>query len=144
MKNLKPILLVEDDQIDTMAVERALKELNITNPLVHKTNGEEATAYLKTGNTPQPCVVLLDISMPKMDGIELLKVIRADIALKNIPAVFMLSLKEDFKKLENLNLNIAGYISKPVNSDNLSKTIKTLGLDLASDEPSKKICGCRK
>lgn len=136
MQNQKPILLVEDDRVDAMAVERITKELKITNQLVHKTNGEEALEYLKNGNTALPALILLDINMPRMNGIELLKIIKADDTLKNIPVVFVLSLKEDIEKLENLNLDIAAYISKPVDRNKFSETIKSLTLDTTLDESS--------
>jgi len=135
MQHQKPILLVEDDRIDAMAVERIVKELKITNQLVHKTNGEEALEYLKNGNTALPALLLLDIKMPRMNGIELLKIIKADDTLKNIPVVFVLSLKEDIERVKNLNLG-AAYISKPIDRNKFSETIKSLTLDTTLDESS--------
>ena len=65
MKNYKPILLAEDDEVDAMTVKRALNDLNVTNQLVHTVNGEEALNYLKDDNNKKPCVVLLDLNMPR-------------------------------------------------------------------------------
>jgi CheY-like chemotaxis protein len=130
MQNPKPILLVEDDRIDAMAAQRIARELKIPNQLVLKTDGEEALEYLKN-NTTRPCVILLDINMPKMNGIELLKIIKADDTLKNIPVVFVLSLKEDVERVKNLG---AAYISKPVSRNNLSEILKAVGLDITSGE----------
>ena len=65
----KPILLVEDDQVDTMTVIRALKEIHVTNPLVHLENGEEAVNYLRDPQKEKPCIILLDLNMPVMNGI---------------------------------------------------------------------------
>jgi len=134
MQNPKPILLVEDDRVDAMAVQRIARELKIPNQLVLKTDGEEALEYLKN-DTARPCVILLDINMPKMNGIEMLKIIKADDTLKNIPVVFVLSLKEDVERVKNLNLG-AAYISKPVSRNNLSETLKAVGLDITSGESS--------
>jgi CheY-like chemotaxis protein len=132
MQNPKPILLVEDDRIDAMAVQRIAREMKIPNQLVLKTNGEEALEYLKN-NTIQPCIILLDINMPKMNGIELLKIIKADDTLKNIPVVFVLSLNEDIERVKNLNLGVA-YISKPVSRNSFSETLKAVGLNITSGE----------
>ena len=68
----KPILLVEDDQVDTMTVTRALKEIHVTNPLVHLENGEDAVNYLRDPQKEKPCIILLDLNMPIMNGIEFL------------------------------------------------------------------------
>jgi len=132
MQSPKPILLVEDDRIDAMAVQRIAREMKIPNQLVLKTNGEEALEYLKN-NTIQPCIILLDINMPKMNGIELLKIIKADDTLKNIPVVFVLSLNEDIERVKNLNLGVA-YISKPVSRNSFSETLKAVGLNITSGE----------
>ncbi len=134
MQNPKPILLVEDDRIDAMAVQRIVKELKIPNQLVHKIDGQEALEYLRNDNTDRPAVILLDLNMPRMNGIELLKIIKADDTLKNIPVVFILTVKEDVERLENLNLGIAGYISKPVSRNNFSETLKAVGLNITSGE----------
>jgi CheY-like chemotaxis protein len=115
-----------------MAVQRIAREMKIPNQLVLKTNGEEALEYLKN-NTIQPCIILLDINMPKMNGIELLKIIKADDTLKNIPVVFVLSLNEDIERVKNLNLGVA-YISKPVSRNSFSETLKAVGLNITSGE----------
>ena len=77
----KPVLLIEDDNVDAMTVERAFEELRITNPLVHLVSGEEGLEYLKDGNNEKPDLILLDLDMPKMSGIEFLRIIKADEAL---------------------------------------------------------------
>ncbi|WP_296442637.1 response regulator, partial [Rhodoferax sp. UBA5149] len=65
----KPILLVEDDQVDVMTVMRALKEIHVTNPAVSLENGEEALKYLRDPESAKPCIILLDLNMPIMNGI---------------------------------------------------------------------------
>ncbi|MFZ0033631.1 MAG: response regulator, partial [Sedimentisphaerales bacterium] len=89
MRTLKSILLVEDDRVDAMTVKRALKDLNVTNPLAHTLNGEEALEYLTTESNRKPCIILLDLNMPRMNGIEFLKVIKADDKLRTIPVVVL-------------------------------------------------------
>jgi CheY-like chemotaxis protein len=78
MRNSRPVLLVEDDHVDAMTVKRALRELHVANPLVHTINGEEALNHLRAESNDSPCVILLDLNMPKMNGIEFLKIIKAD------------------------------------------------------------------
>ena len=70
----KSILLVEDDLVDMMSVKRALRDLNVTNPLYHVENGEEALEYLRDDKNPVPAIILLDINMPKMNGLEFLEI----------------------------------------------------------------------
>jgi CheY-like chemotaxis protein len=69
MRDSRPVLLVEDDTVDAMTVRRAFRDLKVTNPLVHAVNGEEALARLQEGAGDKPCLILLDLNMPKMNGI---------------------------------------------------------------------------
>jgi CheY-like chemotaxis protein len=110
----KPILLVEDDQVDTMTVKRALKEIHVTNPLVHVENGEEAVEYLRDSQSEKPCIVLLDLNMPIMNGIEFLQVVKHDDQLKRIPVVVLTTSEEQQDKVNSFNLGVAGYMAKPV------------------------------
>lgn len=110
----KPILLVEDDQVDTMTVTRALKEIHVTNPLVHLENGEEAVRYLRDPSTEKPCIILLDLNMPIMNGIEFLQVVKHDDQLKRIPVVVLTTSEEQQDKVNSFNLGVAGYMAKPV------------------------------
>ena len=84
MKKNKPILLVEDDRVDAMTVKRALKELHVINQLDIVKNGEEAIEYLQNESQERPCIILLDINMPRMNGIEFLKVARANSLIDKI------------------------------------------------------------
>lgn len=68
----QPILLVEDDQVDVMTVKRALEEINVTNQVINQENGEEALKYLRDPASEKPCIILLDLNMPIMNGIEFL------------------------------------------------------------------------
>lgn len=110
----KPILLVEDDQVDAMTVTRALKEIHVTNPLVHLENGEEALHHLRDRGNEKPCIILLDLNMPIMNGIEFLNVAKHDDELKRIPVVVLTTSEEQQDKVGSFNLGVAGYMAKPV------------------------------
>ena len=114
MQNLKPILLVEDDSVDAMTVKRIFTELKAKNQLAHVVDGEEALKYLRDGKNKKPCVILLDLNMPKMNGIELLRILKADDDLKSIPVIVLTTSREDQDKIESFKLGIAGYILKTV------------------------------
>jgi CheY-like chemotaxis protein len=89
MQNSKPILLVENDNVDVMTVKRAPKDLKVSNQQVLISNGEEAIKHLKKENTTKPCFVLPDLNMPKMNKAEFLKTVKADKTLKKIPIVML-------------------------------------------------------
>lgn len=113
MRTEKPILLVEDDQIDIMTVRRALQDLSVPNKLVTAENGEEAMHYL-LNNNDKPCLILLDLNMPVMSGIEFLKAMKSDARLKRIPVVVLTTSVEQCDKYDSYELGIAGYMAKPV------------------------------
>lgn len=110
----RPILLVEDDQVDKMTVVRALKEIHVTNPLVHRENGEEAVHYLQDPASEKPCIILLDLNMPIMNGLEFLKAVKNDGKLKRIPIVVLTTSEEQQDKINSFDLGVAGYMAKPV------------------------------
>ena len=128
MRNSKPILLVEDDNIDAMTVERVLKDLKVSNPLVRTNNGEEALDYLKGEGNQKPCLTLLDLNMPKMNGIELLKVVKADGVLRNIPVIVLTTSDEQRDIVESFNLSVAGYMLKSADYKRFVDTIRTINL----------------
>jgi CheY-like chemotaxis protein len=114
------ILLVEDDEVDVLNVKRAFKKNNITNPLYVAGNGLEALDMLR-GISKQPPVVplhrrlvLLDLNMPRMNGIEFLQALRADPNLKAIPVVVLTTSEGEQDRVEASQLNVAGYLLKPV------------------------------
>ena len=110
----KPIFLVEDDRVDTMTVTRALKEIDVKNQVVHRDNGEEALNYLKDATGDKPCIILLDLNMPIMNGIEFLRAVKNTETLKLIPVVVLTTSDEPQDKLNSFNLGVAGYMSKAV------------------------------
>ncbi|HOO76177.1 MAG TPA: response regulator [Tepiditoga sp.] len=129
MKNNKKILLAEDDIIDVMTIKRALKEINITNPLIIKENGEEALNYLMSiEKNEYPCIIISDINMPKLNGIEFLKEIKKNDELKRIPFVILTTSKEEADKCESFNLGVSGYMIKPVDYINFVEVVKTINL----------------
>jgi CheY-like chemotaxis protein len=114
------VLLVEDDEVDVMNVQRAFKRNQIQNPLYVAGNGLEALSMLRGNDAAPPAVpwhrrlVLLDINMPKMNGLEFLQTLRQDEALKSTPVVVLTTSDADRDRLEAYRLNVAGYILKPV------------------------------
>jgi CheY-like chemotaxis protein len=109
------ILLVEDDEVDVMNVQRSFKKNNISNPLYVAGNGVEALEMLRSGSVPsQNRLILLDINMPKMNGIEFLRALRADPALRASPVVVLTTSNDDKDRMESFQLNVAGYLLKPV------------------------------
>lgn len=128
MRNSQPILLVEDDRVDVMTVQRAFKDLKVTNQLIHSNNGEEALAYLRDESNKKPCLILLDLNMPRMNGIEFLKIAKANEILKRIPVVVFTTSQEQQDKIEAFNLSVAGYMVKPVDYKKFIETIRTISL----------------
>lgn len=123
----KPILLVEDDQVDTMTVKRALKELKVTNRLECVEHGEAALAYLHDTTKERPCLILLDLNMPVMGGIEFLRVVKGDgLDLKRIPVVVLTTSEEQQDKVESFNMGVAGYIRKPVDYQRFVETMRAV------------------
>lgn len=122
----RPILLVEDDQVDAMTVRRALKELHVANRLEHVENGEEALAYLRDAGKERPCIVLLDLNMPIMSGSEFLQIVKRDAAMRRIPVVVLTTSEEQKDKLESFNLGVAGYMKKPVDYRQFVEMIRSI------------------
>ncbi len=126
------ILLVEDDEVDVMNVKRAFKKGKITNPLFIAGNGLEGLAMLRGEAKEAPSVpehrrlILLDLNMPKMNGMEFLEVLRNDPDLKSIPVVVLTTSDEDRDRIEAYNYNVAGYILKPVTFSNFAEVMTTL------------------
>ncbi|WP_310482092.1 response regulator [Chamaesiphon sp. VAR_48_metabat_403] len=126
------ILLVEDDEVDIMTVKRAFKKGNITNPLYLAGNGIEALALLR-GNPGEPSLIpterrliLLDLNMPKMNGLEFLHELRSDRSIRHIPVVVLTTSNEERDRVQAYDLNVAGYILKPVTFNTFVELMVTL------------------
>ena len=109
------ILLVEDDQVDVMNVQRAFQKNKILNPLFVAGDGIQALDMLRTGRVPvERRIVLLDLNMPRMNGIEFLRELRADAALAHTPVIVLTTSDDERDRVNAYNLNVAGYLLKPV------------------------------
>jgi len=128
MKSDASILLVEDDVVDAMTVKRALKDLNVTNTLIIKNNGEEALAYLRNEADRLPCIIILDLNMPKMNGVELLRNLKHDEHLRRIPAVVLTTSKDEQDRFETFDLSVAGYMIKPVEYPQFIEVVRSINL----------------
>lgn len=134
MTDLCPILLAEDNPNDAELTMEALAENNLANRVSHVKDGVEALEYLRcqgmyngrtTGN---PAVVILDIKMPRMDGIEVLRAIRADDDLKMIPVVMLTSSREEQDLIRSYELGTNAYVVKPVKFSDFIEAVKQLGI----------------
>lgn len=129
MTKLLNILLVEDDEVDIMNVQRAFKKNNIGNPVFVARNGLEALQMLRGESeekVPGIQIILLDINMPKMGGIEFLTELRKDPLLKATSVFVMTTSNEDGDKISAFNLNVAGYILKPLSFESFANSISVL------------------
>jgi CheY-like chemotaxis protein len=126
MQNTRPVLLVEDDSVDAMTIKRSLQDLESKTMLVRSTNGEEALEYLRNPDNEMPCIILLDLNMPKMNGIEFLKIVKTDNRLKKIPVIVLTTSKEDSDIIESFELSVAGYMIKPVDYRQFVEAMRTL------------------
>lgn len=129
------ILLVEDNIHDAEMTIRALKKVNMADNLVHLKDGAEALdfifakgPYSGRNTTIQPKVILLDIKMPKIDGIEILRRIKTSEQTRTIPVVIMTSSKHEQDIITSYNLGVNSYVVKPVNFDSFAKAVAELGL----------------
>ncbi|HEV3324956.1 MAG TPA: response regulator [Puia sp.] len=135
MLNQLEILLVEDNMHDAEMTIRSLKKVNLSNNLIHMKDGEEALDFIFSqgkfaGREPVsgPKMILLDIKMPKVDGIEVLRQIKANDATRLIPVVIMTSSKEEQDIIRSYELGVNGYVVKPVDFEGFAKAVSQLGL----------------
>jgi two-component system response regulator len=133
MSPIRTILLAEDSAADAEMAIDALREANLANPIVHVEDGVEAMAYLqRTGRfagrpDEEPAVLLLDIKMPRMDGLEVLRRIRADEKLRRLPVVILSSSREESDLIHSWDLGVNAYVVKPVDIGQFFAAVKTLG-----------------
>ncbi|MBV8756107.1 MAG: response regulator [Deltaproteobacteria bacterium] len=121
------ILLVDDDEVDVMTVKRAFARANISNPIFVASNGIEGLEMLRRDAMPaKRRLVLLDINMPKMNGIEFLRELRADPDLKHVTVVALTTSNADRDRLEAYKLNVAGYLLKPVTFQQFAEVMATI------------------
>ena len=126
MKDGRPILLVEDDDVDAITVIRAFKELQITNVLHRAKDGEEGLDYLEHASNELPCIILLDLNTPRMDGIEFLKRIKYDERFAMIPVVVLTTSREEHDLLTSFRNHAAGYMIKPIDYRAFVETVRMI------------------
>lgn len=124
MRSAKPLLLVEDNLDDAMIVRRALGELGMEKDLVHVPNAEETLTYLRSPVKTKPALILLDLNLPGMNGVELLETLKADPALAEIAVVVLSTSDERRDILNSFDLSVAGYIVKPTDYASLVRALK--------------------
>ncbi len=129
------VLMAEDNKHDIVAAKRAWKTNNIANPLYIVKNGEECLDYLhqrgkysEPGAAPRPGILLLDLKMPKMDGLTVLKHIREDDRLRYLPVIILTTSKLEEDRVKSYDLGVNAYIKKPVGFDNFSSAVKAINL----------------
>jgi CheY-like chemotaxis protein len=128
MNGNRPILLVEDDEVDVLTIQRAVRDVKVLNTLEVAWNGEEALEFLRNPQRIKPCVILLDINMPRMNGIEFLRERGADETIKCIPVVVLTSSNEEQDMVQSYSLGVAGYMLKPVDYKKFVETIRVIDL----------------
>ncbi|MBC2704616.1 response regulator [Desulfobacula sp.] len=133
MRNLKRILLAEDDQRDIELTLAALEDINLANEIDVVRDGEEALDYLfkraeyKDRENGNPAVVLLDLKMPKVDGLEVLRQIKKSDDLCHIPVVILTSSKMESDLITSYDLGVNAYVVKPIEFEDFVKAVKELG-----------------
>ncbi len=133
MQNHVEILLVEDNPYDAELSLRALKENNIANHVVHVFDGEEALDFLyargkytQVHNSPK--IILLDLNLPKVSGLDVLKIIKNDPKLKMIPVIVLTTSKEEKDMIESYKLGVNSYLVKPVAFDKFVNVVRDIGM----------------
>ncbi|GGG14280.1 response regulator [Dokdonia pacifica] len=125
MSNLLDVLLIEDDTIEIMKLNRTISSLNLNHNIIEANNGEEALSILKEGNS-LPDIILLDLNMPKINGIEFLKILKSDPSLKYLPTIVLTTSNNRKDLLECYKIGIAGYVLKPLKYDDYVSKIEKL------------------
>lgn len=127
MTSLRAIVLVEDNPDDERLTIRALRRGKLVNEILVARNGEEALALIFSLD-PLPCVILLDLKLPKLDGLEVLREIRANERTRLLPVVILTSSSEDRDIVESYSLGANSYVRKPVEIDAFTEAVRQLGL----------------
>ena len=127
-RNVVEILLVEDNLDDAELTIRTLQKHHLANHLLHLQDGEEALNYLFNSESQMPKAILLDLKMPKVDGIEVLRKLKSSEEKKTIPVIVLTSSKEERDIVESYRLGVNAYIVKPVDFNQFVKAIGDIGL----------------
>jgi len=129
------VLMAEDNEHDIVATKRAWKKHYIANPLYIVNDGEECLDFLRKkgkygepGAAPRPGILLLDINMPRMDGLSVLKEIRKDEDLRRLPVIILTTSKAEEDRIKSYDLGVNAYVVKPVGFENFSEAVRTISL----------------
>lgn len=129
------VLMAEDDEHDIVATKRAWKKHHVANPLYIVRDGEQCLDYLyrrgkyaDPSSAPRPGIILLDIKMPKRDGLSVLEEIKADESLRRLPVIILTTSKAEEDRVRSYDLGANAYIVKPVGFDNFSLAVRTINL----------------
>ena len=128
MNNIVDILLIEDNPDDAGLTIRTLKKNNLGNHLIHLEDGQDAIDFLFNEENRMPKLILLDLKMPRVDGIEVLRKLKSDEKKRSIPVVVLTSSKEEKDIVEAYKLGVNAYIVKPVDFDQFVKAVTQVGL----------------
>jgi len=139
-QSLKKILLVEDDPFDARLIQHSLERIPLANEIVWRETGEEMIDYLQEAGTEDLCLILMDIRMPVMDGIEALEHMRLEMKLKFSPIVVLTSSKEGRDIERAYELGVSAFVSKPIDHKEFREAVHTLGLfwALLNEHPNKR------
>lgn len=131
---MRTILYVEDNPLDVELTMEVLKDRNIVNPVIVANDGIEALEYLKSegkhvGRTPgNPGMILLDLKMPRMDGLEFLDIVKKSVTFKHIPVIMLTSSREEQDLIRGYDLGVNAYVVKPVDFDDFAEIVKQVGV----------------
>lgn len=128
-----PILMVDDDKDDRMMAEKALRKNRVINPILFLEDGEELMAYLRhegkfadPASSPRPCLILLDLNMPRMDGRRALELIKADPGFRKIPVVILTTSQAEEDIIRSYDTGANSFITKPISFEGLLAVMETL------------------
>ena len=133
MNGLRPVLIVDDSADDVELMREALAEFKLANPLAVARDGEDALLYLRRAGPHasrppvDPVVVLLDLKMPKVDGLEVLRAVRGDERLQHLPIVIVTSSREEQDLVRSYALGVNAYVVKPVDFQAFAEAVRNLG-----------------
>ena len=126
MLKKKSLLLIEDDTVDAMAIKRAIDQTGEIDELIHVVNGEEGLEYLRTQGNETPFLIMLDLNMPRMNGLEFLEAVKVDQMLCRIPVVVLTTSTKSCDIDGTFSYSVAGYMVKPIDYEKLVQIIQTV------------------